>query len=127
MNKILFGVLLAIVCLAVGSARAGAPSLELPPVFLVDLPIAVSVTDASDRPLTVLVDGESVFEGIAEDGQVLAEVKLSAFGHTDIELQQQGATLEQWQIPVIPAWASLLPPLLESSDGGGFCTVVAAC
>lgn len=112
MNKILFGVLLAIVCLAVGSARAGAPSLELPPVFLVDLPIAVSVTDASDRPLTVLVDGESVFEGIAEDGQVLAEVKLSAFGHTDIELQQQGATLEQWQIPVIPAWASLLPPLL---------------
>ena len=112
MNKTLFGALLVVICLAVGSARAAAPSVELPPVFLTDLPIAVSVTDAGDLPLKLVVDGESVFEGMAEDGQVLAEIALSTFGHTDIELLQQGERLEHWQVPVIPAWASLLPPLL---------------
>ena len=112
MNKTLFGALLVVICLAVGSARAAAPSVELPPVFLTDLPIAVSVTDAGDLSLKLVVDGESVFEGVAEDGQVLAEIALSTFGHTDIQLLQQGEKLEQWQVPVIPAWASLLPPLL---------------
>lgn len=112
MNKALFATLLVVICLAAGTVRAAEPSLELPPVFLTDLAIAVTVTNPGEAPLSLLVDGESVFAGVAGDGQVLAEVTLAHFGQAEIELRQQGELLQQWQVPVIPAWASLLPPLL---------------
>ena len=112
MNKMLPGVLLAVLLLAAGMARGASPGLELPPVFLTDLAIAVAVTDPGEQPLTLVVNGETLFQGVAEDRQVLAEVELPRYGEADIELQQQGAVLQQWQVPVIPAWASLLPPLL---------------
>ncbi|WP_238946715.1 Na+/H+ antiporter NhaC family protein [Seongchinamella unica] len=112
MNKALFSALMAVICLAVGAVRAASPSLELPPVFLTDLAVAIPVTGPGEAPLTLLVNGEPVFAGVAVEGQVLAEVQPSRYGQADIELRQQGALIRQWQVPVIPAWASLLPPLL---------------
>ncbi|RLQ23616.1 hypothetical protein DWB85_00190 [Seongchinamella sediminis] len=112
MNKALFASLLVVICLAAGTLQAAETSLELPPVFLTDLAIPVTVTDPGDAALSLWVDGEPVFEGVTADGDVLAALSLSDFGRADIELRRQGQVLQQWQVPVIPAWACLLPPVL---------------
>ncbi|MEH6585176.1 MAG: Na+/H+ antiporter NhaC family protein [Halioglobus sp.] len=112
MRKILLAVLVTIACIAASAAQAAAPQLEVPPVLLTDLAVPLTIVDPGSQQLSLLIDGELVFEGFPGDGQVLAELRKQSYGITNIELRQGTEVLQQEEVRIIPAWASLLPPIL---------------
>ena len=95
MKNALLATLLLAACYVASCASAASPSLDVPPVFLSDLSLPIAVNDPGQAPLSVFVDGNKVFEGLAGEGEVIAEVTLAQTGETNIELFQDGIALEQ--------------------------------
>ena len=112
MRKILLAVLVTIACIAASTTQAATPQLEVPPVLLTDLAVPLTITDPGSQQLSLLIDGELVFEGFPSDGQALAELRKESYGTTNLELRQGTVVLLQEEVRIIPAWASLLPPIL---------------
>jgi Na+/H+ antiporter NhaC len=112
MKKMLLGMCLALACIVAGPLQANEPHLDLPGVLLTDLAVPIVINDPSADALKLTVDGDVVFEGVASDGQVLAELRRAQYGEVNIELRHEGIIIQREAVRVIPAWASLLPPVL---------------
>ncbi|MDG1389815.1 MAG: Na+/H+ antiporter NhaC family protein [Halioglobus sp.] len=112
MKKMLLGVFLTFACIATNAVQANTPQLEVPPVLLTDLAVPITISEPGSQQLSLFIDGELVFEGFPSDGQTLVEIEQQKYGSATIELRDSTAVLQQVEVPVIPAWASLLPPVI---------------
>ncbi len=101
--------------LMIAAAPAAYPAdepVDAPKVLLTNVAFAVTA-DAPDAgaPATLLLNGAVV--ATAADGALAAEIAgLPATGTATFELRQDGSTVWLREVPVIPGWMSLLPPLV---------------
>ena len=104
--------------LAVQASAAAELELETPVTQLTGLPfnLTVRVIDAGDAeliPLETFIDGQSVDQRMLSAGEheiVLDHIDLSSGSHS-LQVATAGAR-EEASIRVIPAWLSILPPLV---------------
>ncbi len=99
-------------CITVLPAFADDEAVDAPRVLLTDVAFTVTADAPDDGvPTTLLLDGAVV--ATAMTGALSAEIAgLPATGTATLELRQDGSTVWQRDIPVIPGWMSLLPPLV---------------
>ena len=109
-----FRLVLAIVLgwlLAVG---ANANEIQTPKVLLqgIHYDIALSSDYPNAHGLTLTV-GDQTYKPMGSGSEwVFANVVGRSTGHVAVTLVQDGVTVQTSEIPVIPAWISILPPLL---------------
>ena len=108
---------LALVALAL-PATAGAAreySLDAPRVVLRGTPftVGVEVPEAGIAiPLNVRVDGRSFPVVADDDGGLVARVESASTGSVVLELTDTGASLASATTRLIPAWVSVVPPII---------------
>ncbi len=108
---------LALVALAL-PATAGAAqeySLDAPRVVLRGTPftVGVEVPEAGIAiPLSVRVDGRSFPVVADDDGGLVARVESASTGSVVLELTDTGASLASATTRLIPAWVSVVPPII---------------
>ena len=93
--------------------------IAFPHVFLEGIPYDLKATspspttDQSRQSVPTLRVNDSLYPGQAIDGQWLfADVTVSGTGTAQTSLEMTGQVLHSEQVPVIPAWVSILPPLV---------------
>lgn len=101
-------------CLALLAVPASANdiSVEAPQVFLTNVGFDVTVDGLEPGlPTQLLLDGDEVASGVGER-LAAAEIIVAVKGTASLELVQNGETLWQKDVPTIPGWVSILPPLI---------------
>ena len=106
-------------CAAAPIALAGEASLATPKVFLEGIPydLAVSTTGASDASTLIsvpkLIVNDRVYQAQRKgDNWVFVEVIAQDTPTLALRLEVNNAVTSNVTVPVIPAWVSILPPLL---------------
>ncbi len=101
-------------CLALLATAAAADdvSVDVPEVFLTNVGFDVNVDGLEPGlPTQLLLDGDEVSSGVGER-LTAAEIIVAVKGTASLELVQNGETLWQKDVPTIPGWVSILPPLI---------------
>ena len=110
------GLLGALLCLTlIAGPRLLAAELEVPSVMLKGISYQLQVSRAEGvdpAALTLLVDGKLQHAVPGTDGPVFENVVASQSGMANIALRSGGSEIQTLQLPVIPAWISIMPPLL---------------
>ena len=93
--------------------------MQLPQVFLegiaYDLTVSVAATDptASSQPTPLLRVNDFPYMPSRADGEwVFTDVAATGKGAAVVTLELTGEVVEHAEVPVIPAWVSILPPLV---------------
>jgi Na+/H+ antiporter NhaC len=92
-----------------------AAELEVPSVMLKGIAYQLPVSGAQGidhAELTLVVDGRVQNAVSGADGPVFEQVVATRSGVTDLVLRLGGSDLQSLQMSVIPAWISILPPML---------------
>ena len=92
----------------------GAVELDAPQVFLrgIAYDLTVSLDGSVDEPPTLTVNDTQYAASPTESGWVFHQVVASTAGTATLSLSLGDESLSTIDIPVIPAWVSILPPLL---------------
>ena len=111
--------LITMTFLGVTTANASDPELELPKVFLSGIAYDLAVIDpdlsaTDNRQLTPLLRINDVLYTPSEsaNGWVFSEVVIDKGPASRITLEVRGEPVYVAEVPVIPAWVSVLPPLV---------------
>ena len=93
--------------------------MQLPQVFLkgiaYDLTVTSPATDltATSQPTPLLRVNDFPYMPSRADGEwVFSDVTANGTGAAVVSLEVEGEVVEQAEVPVIPAWVSILPPLV---------------
>jgi len=113
-NPLFAWIFLLGVIAAVLTTPASGAQLQTPQVLLQGIPYDLSlVTDRSEDPNAVLrVNEQSYTPVLAGNEWAFTDVVLPETGHASLQLSSGGQLLATTEVPVIPAWVSILPPLL---------------
>jgi len=105
-----FAALLVVAVPAVSAAQ----EMVAPPVALNGVPFEILVTgDGAPEVLVLRAGGETFAAGVNADGDVtIAGIVVPASGPAQLELLVDGAVVHRTSVRVIPAWISILPPLI---------------
>ncbi len=94
------------------SAQAHGLELETPEVTLSGIGFDVSVSDYSSPDLMLKL-GDRRYQGVVEDDKlVFRDVVSQTSGLSTLGLERNGALVEQKELRTIPAWTSMMPPLV---------------
>jgi Na+/H+ antiporter NhaC len=96
-----------LLCVLAGPALAEGPAIVSPEVILTGVPFDVGVIENTEG-LNIWLNGQEISGG--EDG-FYPDLKLEETGTATIELYQGAKLLEARELPVIPGWVSITPPL----------------
>ena len=110
----LVGALLLFTSLVGVAQVSDSAELDVPQVFLRGIPydITLNLENASGA-LPVLAVGEQLYRAEASDqGLVYRNVVAGSESELQLSVRTEAGTLTAAQVPVIPAWISILPPLL---------------
>lgn len=107
--------------------------LQLPEVALVSIPLEVSVQHTrgsiseGEAAALRLVTAQGRLTGtLGDEGNVVFEVLFPSTGEWEVALEQDGESLATGHIVAIPAWTSVLPPLLAIFLALAFRSVIPA-
>ena len=110
---------ITVLCAAAPIALAGEAGLATPKVFLEGIPydLAVSPTGASDASTSIsvpkLIVNDRVYQAQRKgDNWVFVEVIAQDTPTLALRLEVNNTVTSNVTVPVIPAWVSILPPLL---------------
>ena len=110
----LVGALLLFTSLVGVAQVSDSAELDVPQVFLRGIPydITLNLENASGA-LPVLAVGEQLYRAEASDqGLVYRNVVAGSESKLQLSVRAEAGTLAAAEVPVIPAWISILPPLL---------------
>ena len=110
----LVGALLLFTSLVGVAQVSDSAELDVPQVFLRGIPydITLNLENASGA-LPVLAVGEQLYPAEASDqGLVYRNVVAGSESELQLSVRAEAGTLAAAEVPVIPAWVSILPPLL---------------
>jgi Na+/H+ antiporter NhaC len=102
--------LAALTVFAMSAVAAQAVELEAPKVLLDGLAADVGVRGLPPGPAELVLNGEVI--GSGDEGQISVEAVIQNTGSAVFEVFHNGESILQQDIPVIPGWVSLLPPLI---------------
>ena len=105
---------LALILVALSSSAAAQFSVDAPRVMLSGVAAAISVEGLQSAELTFMLDGEVVREVAlgADREQSHIDMVFASTGTASIEAVGSDGNVLSYSIPVIPAWISVVPPLL---------------
>lgn len=110
------GLLGAFLCLTlVTGPGLLAAELQVPTVMLKGISYQLQVSHAEGidpAELTLVVDGELQHAVPGADGPVFEKVVASRSGMANIAMSLDGSEIQTVQLHVIPAWISIMPPIL---------------
>ena len=87
-------------------------SVEAPKVFLTNVGFDVAVDGLEPGlPTQLILNGDEVASSVGER-LTAADVRVAAKGTATLEVIQNGESLWQKDVPTIPGWVSILPPLI---------------
>ena len=103
----------ALLCL-VTSTHLTAAEINAPQVFLdgIHYQITAELDDASDQPVLLRIGQQHYESDQSGQTRVFSDVVLSDRGNVTLELIANDQVLTATEAPVIPAWISILPPLV---------------
>jgi len=91
-------------------ALANDVTVEIPKVLLTEVGFDVRV-EGVDGPAELQINGEVVATSISA-GLTATGIEVAQSGNTQLRVTQNGQTLLEKEIPTIPGWVSILPPLV---------------
>ena len=103
----------ALLCL-VTSTHLTAAEINAPQVFLdgIHYQITAELDEASDEPVSLRIGQQQYESDQSGQTRVFSDVVLSDRGNVTLELIANDQVLADTEAPVIPAWISILPPLV---------------
>ena len=101
--------ILLLITLYLPSTFADKPAINGPRIALSGVSVEFTLTSLGETPSTIMVNGEKA--GLSYGDDFVISHTTSEHPIT-IEVHQAGKTLLKQEIPVIPGWVSLLPPLI---------------
>ncbi len=106
----------AVACLAVLAfatpASADEISIEAPEVFLTGVGFDVTIDGLeAGSPAKLLLNGDEVASSVGER-LAAADISVAAKGMASLAVVQNGELLWRKDVPTIPGWVSILPPLI---------------
>ncbi len=106
----------AVACLAVLAfatpASADEISVEAPEVFLIGVGFDVTIDGLeAGSPAKLLLNGDEVASSVGER-LAAADISVAAKGMASLAVVQNGELLWRKDVPTIPGWVSILPPLI---------------
>lgn len=110
----LVGILLLLTSLLGVAQASDSAELDVPQVFLRGIPYDITLSlENTDAGLPVLAAGEQLYPAEASDqGLVYRNVVAGSESKLLLSVRTEAGTLAAAEVPVIPAWVSILPPLL---------------
>jgi len=91
-------------------AQANDVTVEVPQVLLTGVGFDIRV-EGVDGPAELRINGEVVASSAGSD-IAATHVEVTQSGGTQLRITQNGQTLLEREIPTIPGWVSILPPLV---------------
>jgi len=111
MSRIIYG-LIIILIFDLSPALAQQISIDLPPIMLTDVKAELSVEGLTHEQYSIVVNEEVI--AVIENSSPVEHrsFSLAHSGKTDVTLIQDNNVIAQKSVNVIPAWVSLMPPLV---------------
>ncbi|MDA9625305.1 Na+/H+ antiporter NhaC family protein [Luminiphilus sp.] len=103
----------ALLCL-ITSTHLPAAEINAPQVFLdgIHYQVTVELDEASDQPVYLRIGQQQYDSDQMGQTRVFSNIVLSDRGNVTLELIATDQVLAAAEVPVIPAWISILPPLV---------------
>ena len=103
----------ALLCL-ITSTHLPAAEIDAPQVFLdgIHYQVTAELDEASDQPVYLRIGQQQYDSDQMGQTRVFSDVVLSDRGNVTLELIATDQVLAAAEVPVIPAWISILPPLV---------------
>ena len=106
------GMIAGLALFMVAAAYADPVLIDAPRLMLNGVAVDISVEGLDSRSVQVLLNGDIVGEANNSDSLAIAGIQQAVTGTATIAVMENGERLAQAEIPVIPGWVSVLPPVI---------------